>query len=96
MRDAGRTLVAFSDGMAACEKQLKKFLRDNMYYHPLNLRVREPAREVVAGLFDYLHGAGTLPDDWVASAPKEEPAFARHVSDFIAGMTDRYAVHFYE
>ena len=96
VRDAGRTLVAFSASMAACEKQLKTFLRENMYYHPLNIRVREPAREVVAGLFDYLHGARALPEDWIAAAPTEEPAFARHVADFIAGMTDRYAVRFHE
>ena len=96
VRGAGRTLVAFSDGMAACEKELKRFLRENMYYHPLNILVREPARAVVAGLFDHLHGAGGLPDDWKATAPAEELAFARHVADFIAGMTDRYALRYHE
>ncbi len=96
VRDAGKTLIAFSDPMAACEKELKRFLRQNMYYHPMNLRVREPAREVVAGLFDHLHSVGGLPDQWGASAPVGEPQFARHVADFIAGMTDRYAVRFHE
>jgi dGTPase len=93
VRAAGRTLVAFSPAMATAEKELKQFLRAEMYNHPRNLAIREPARQVVAGLFDHFHTApNTMPDGWGASAPLDEPARARHVADFIAGMTDRYAV----
>jgi dGTPase len=96
VRAAGRTLVWFSDAMYAAERELKTFLRARMYNHPLNLDIRKPAREVVAGLFDAFHsGTAPLPDGWATSLPAQEPARARHVADFIAGMTDRYAIRTY-
>jgi dGTPase len=89
---AGRTLVGFSSAMAQCERDMKTFLRENMYYHRYNLEIRKPAREVVAGLFDRYHDdPSAMPEEWAATTPAEEPARARHVADFIAGMTDRYA-----
>jgi len=96
VRAAGRTLVGFSESMAECERQMKRFLRARMYNHPFNLEIRKPAREVVAGLFAHFHAdPAAMPDDWAATAPRHEPALARHVADFIAGMTDRYAVRVY-
>ena len=96
VRAAGCTLVAFSDAMARCECDLKTFLRENMYYHRVNLDIRKPAREVVAGLFERYHSApSAMPEQWAATTPADEPARARHVADFIAGMTDRYAIRSY-
>jgi dGTPase len=44
-----------------------------------------------------LHDAPTLlPGDWAAACPADEPGRARHVGDFVAGMTDRYALRLYE
>lgn len=95
-RAAGRTLVSFSGAMAQCERDLKTFLRERMYFHPVNLKIREPAREVVAGLFARYHADPTvMPDGWGETTPAEEPPRARHVADFIAGMTDRYAIRMY-
>ena len=96
VRAAGRTLVAFSPTMADCEKQLKNFLRTNMYNHDKNVRMREPARTVVAGLFQRFHiDPAAMSDEWAANLPTGEPQRARHVADFIAGMTDRYAIRTY-
>lgn len=96
VRAAGRTLVSFSGAMAQCERDLKSFLRERMYFHPVNLRIREPARAVVAGLFDRYHAEpAAMPEEWAATTPADEPGRARHVADFIAGMTDRYAIRMY-
>ena len=96
VRAAGRTLVAFSQPMTKCERDLKTFLRERMYAHPYNLEIRKPAREVVSGLFERFHAdPHAMPDGWGATTPADEPARARHVADFIAGMTDRYAIRTY-
>jgi dGTPase len=97
VRGAGRTLVAFSPAMATAERELKTFLRASMYNHERNRRIREPAREVVAGLFDSFDAdPAAMPDGWGESAPATEPERARHIADFIAGMTDRYAARTFE
>ena len=96
VRAAGRTLVGFSAAMAQCERDLKTFLREHMYFHPINLDIRKPAREVVSGLFARYHAdPSAMPEEWAATIPAEEPARARHVADFIAGMTDQYAIRMY-
>ncbi len=96
VRAAGKTLVAFSPGMADCEKQLKTFLRAHMYNHAKNVAFREPARVVVKGLFDAFHGhPEAMADGWASRLPADEPARARHVADYIAGMTDRFAIRAY-
>ena len=97
VRNAGRTLVGFSPTMKAAEDELKQFLRARMYSHEKNRRVREPAAAIVAGLFKTFHAdPRAMPDGWGEAAPMDEPARARHVADFIAGMTDRYAIRTYE
>ncbi len=96
VRGCGLTLAAFSETLTGQERALKRWLYANMYHHPKNQAVRQPAAEVVAGLFDRLHAdPRLLPDDWRTSLPDAEPARARHIADFIAGMTDRYAVRFF-
>jgi dGTPase len=97
VRRAGRPLVALSADMRAETASLKAFLRQHMYRHPQVVALRDPSKLVVAGLFDALHAdASALPADWAASLPGDEPDRARHIADFIAGMTDRYALKLHQ
>jgi len=96
VRAAGRTLVGFSDSVRNEERDLKRFMYANLYHHPRQLAAAAAADGIVAGLFDlYRAEPAALPDEWRASLPPEEPARSRHVADFIAGMTDRYAINRY-
>ncbi len=97
VRAAGTALVGFTPGLAAEAAILKRFLRARMYTHPDVARLRDPAATVVAGLFAVLHDDPRgLPDRWRGALPTIEPDRARHLGDFIAGMTDRYALRTYE
>jgi dGTPase len=93
VREAGGALVGFSDAMREEERDLKRFMYANLYHHPRQLEAAAAARDVVAGLFAaYRANPATLPPEWGARLPDDEPWRSRHVADFIAGMTDRYAV----
>ena len=97
VRGAGHTLAALSDGLVAEVRQLKHFLRAHMYRAPAVARLRDPSEQVVEGLFAALHAdPARLPGDWAATCPADEPGRARHVGDFVAGMTDRYALKLYK
>jgi dGTPase len=86
-------LAAFSDEMAVAERGLKRFMYDKLYYHPEQVAAAEYARGVVAKLFAaYDQDPSALPEDWRDALPREEPERSRHLADFIAGMTDRYAI----
>ncbi len=96
VRGAGRTLAGFSDAMAAREKALKKFMYANLYHHPRQREVADSARGVIVGLFAaYQDKPDALPEDWRATVPGDATARARHIADFIAGMTDRFAISRY-
>ncbi len=96
VRAAGQVLAGFSEEMTARESELKAFMYERLYYHPLQIEVAGLARQIVAGLFDvYVNDPATLPPDWLASLPETQPERARHIADFIAGMTDRYATTCY-
>jgi dGTPase len=96
VRRAGQALVAFSGAMRTAERDLKRFMYANLYHHPRQVEAAEAAHRVVAGLFAaFRHDPATLPDEWRASLPDDEPALSRHIADYIAGMTDRYAVREY-
>jgi dGTPase len=96
VRAAGRPLIGFSDVMAADERLLKRFMYANLYHHPRQLEAADAAQRVVSGLFAaYYADPSLLPEEWRARLPAEEPALSRHIADFIAGMTDRYAVKSY-
>ena len=92
VRAAGRTLAGFSDTMQADERVLKRFMYDNLYHHPRQMAVAELARVIVTGLFAaYISEPQALPESWRATLPASDPARSKHIGDFIAGMTDRYA-----
>jgi dGTPase len=86
-------LVGFSEAMAVAERGLKRFMYDKLYYHADQISAAEYARDVVSKLFAaYDQDPSALPDDWRRALPREEPERSRHLADFIAGMTDRYAI----
>ena len=93
VREAGRQLAGFSTAMAAQERRLKTFMYERLYYHPEQIAAAERARDVVARLYAaYAQDARLMPDDWQARLPQRDPNRARVIADFIAGMSDRFAM----
>lgn len=94
VRHAGETIVAFSAEMAASEKELKTFLYGHLYRHPEVMRIRADAERVVKDLFDaYYADPRTMPEGWREGLDHaDERIKARSVADFLAGMTDTYAL----
>jgi dGTPase len=94
VRRARRPVVAFSPAMAEANLAIKDFLTARMYRHWRVNRMTRKARLVTEALFAVLHGdPGLLPDDWRARAGEAgTPRAAAIVCDYIAGMTDRYAM----
>jgi dGTPase len=89
---AARPLAGFSPAMAAEEAVLKRFLHARMYNAPPVMAVRGEAQKVVAGLFAAYRGdPRRLPPGWLDPGG-DERAVLRAISDFIAGMTDRFAI----
>ena len=84
-------LVGFSSQMEAENRELKNFLRTRLYRHYLVVRMTSKARRIVRDLFDaFVADPRLLPEQYQHNAQKE--GAHRIVADYIAGMTDRYAV----
>ncbi|MCS6891417.1 MAG: deoxyguanosinetriphosphate triphosphohydrolase [Rhodovarius sp.] len=97
IRAAGRPVVAFSEAMAEANRAVREFLYARMYRHWRVNRTANKSKRVVQILFQLLVGSPQmLPDGWRerAGAPGS-PACARAVADYIAGMTDRFALEEY-
>jgi dGTPase len=94
IRAAPRPVVAFSDAMAEANQPLRDFLFTRMYRHWRVNRTMAKSKRVVQMLFSHLHGGPQmLPPLWRARAGEAGSAHcARVVCDYIAGMTDRYAL----
>ncbi|WP_114428963.1 deoxyguanosinetriphosphate triphosphohydrolase [Phyllobacterium bourgognense] len=94
IHDAGRTLIGFSVPLRDQEKMLKAFLYENLYFHESVVRVRKSADRIVRELFDaYLADEQCMPEGWRDGRTKGDlTSRARLVADFLAGMTDTYAV----
>lgn len=95
VRAAGAPMAAFSAAIEAELAPLRAFLHRAMYTHPSVQHIRAPAAQVVEELFRILlDDPARLPARWAEScaAMPEAPWPARIVGDFIAGMTDRYAI----
>ena len=94
IRNAGETMVTFSPDLAAREKELKTFLYKNMYRAGEVLRVRGDAERVVEELFDaYFADPRLMPEGWREGLDRAtDRVKARDVADFLAGMTDTYAL----
>ena len=94
LRALGAPVVAFSEPMRQNDRALKDFLFRHMYRHERVNRMTAKAREVVRDLFAlYMEAPRHLPAEWRAGAQgAEEAGTARLVADYIAGMTDRFAL----
>jgi len=94
IRLAGRCLVGFSPEMTASEKEVKRFLFARVYRHEDVLAVRRLVARVVRDLFDrFLASPDLMPKPWNSGLEDlSDQETARRVCDYIAGMTDRYAI----
>ena len=93
VRAAGRQLAAFSPAMREHERVLKRFMYDRLYYHEEQMETARRAHDVISRLFAAYHrDPATMPEEWRVSLPESEPQRSRHIADFIAGMTDRFAI----
>ncbi|MCB9993742.1 MAG: deoxyguanosinetriphosphate triphosphohydrolase [Hyphomicrobiaceae bacterium] len=94
VRDLDRPLITFPEKMAVDEKAIKQFLFANVYRDPGVMRAVNRSEEVIERLFDHYMRSGDLPPKWAArlAGAASETQRARHVCDFIAGMTDPYAL----
>jgi dGTPase len=86
-------LITFSEAMRREAVDLKRFLRANLYHHYQVNRMTSKARRIVRELFDaFTQEPRLLPPNYQVAGPGKEQAQARKVADYIAGMTDRYAM----
>ncbi|MGH7019625.1 MAG: deoxyguanosinetriphosphate triphosphohydrolase [Brevundimonas sp.] len=94
VRRAPQMMVQFSPGMMADLGVLRRFLFERMYRHYRVNRTRSQARRVLSQLFQlFMAEPEVMPPEWSAPALSDDPVKrARAVCDYIAGMTDRYAI----
>ena len=94
VRTAGRPLVAMSEDMYAQHLQLKRFLNQHLYRHEKKLAMTKQVQGILKELFSfYLDDVHHMPDKFARAAiSKDEAGQARVVADYIAGMTDRFAI----
>lgn len=94
VRAMNRPMVSFSDEMAMNEAGLKRFLYERMYRHYKVNRMMIKARRVVADLFTlFITEPNVMPPEWSRLAREaKQKQTARAVCDYIAGMTDRFAL----
>jgi dGTPase len=80
--------------MRAADASIKQFLYPHMYRHPELMRVRRQADDILRDLFArFMADPVALPDEWRGSLDlSDRPRLARRVADYIAGMTDRFAL----
>lgn len=95
IRRAGRMMVRFSPGLWSDLKVIRQFLFTRMYRAPAVVRMRAEVTRVIEDLFPiFMDDPSLLPKQWRkdVAAVETETALARIVSDYIAGMTDRFAL----
>ena len=94
VRNAGRPVVGFSRAMATADAAIKGFLYPRMYRHPRVAQIMDEAQGVVRDLFARFSARpDDMPAEWSQGIDGADAADrARRIADFIAGMTDRYAL----
>jgi dGTPase len=95
VRNHGEVLIAFPAGVAQAEAEIKSFLKLRMYRHPRVMRVMGEAEQILFDLFArYQRTPGDLPAEWLPHGgnTESETERARRIGNFIAGMTDRFAL----
>ena len=101
VRKQAKPLMCYSDTLHQEKTVLKRFLRDNLYYHPKVYRMSWRAQRIIQALFAaYMQDSRLLSPKYQNFAREYEAVDgeagrARAIADFIAGMTDRYAMHEY-
>lgn len=97
VRSQKKPLVEFSDAVFDEHVSLKRFLNKNLYQHPRVLSMTGQAQDMIEVLFScYMADTGEMPDEFAARAAGDEQTRARAVADYIAGMTDRFAIREHE
>jgi dGTPase len=94
IRRAGSSVVAFSPALAEADRAIKGFLWPRMYRHKRVARIMQEAEQVVRDLFGhYTEHPEDMAAEWAHGVGRRDAgALARRVADYIAGMTDRYAL----
>ena len=95
VRNRGEVLIAFSAGAAQAEAEIKSFLKLRMYRHPRVMHVMGDAEQILFDLFArYQKVPGDLSPEWLppGTDAETETERARRIGNFIAGMTDRFAL----
>jgi dGTPase len=86
-------LIAFSDELSTQQRELKKFLHAHLYRHYRVMRMSAKAQRIIRDLFGvFMEDSRLLPTSFQKPATHDMQARARVVADYIAGMTDRYAI----
>jgi len=98
IRACGKTIVCFSQAMRLKEKGIKSFLFDKMYRSPDVMKMRDGAEIIIRDLFEvYLNETGDMPNGLQRLSMKNKSNDRpRTIADFIAGMTDSYAISEHE
>ncbi len=90
-------VIQFSDAMLEEVNTIRKFLFDNMYRHWRVRRMRRKAAKIVTEIFDlFMEDPYLMPPEWNAGESASDTDRARLIADYIAGMTDRFALQEYE
>jgi dGTPase len=96
VRHHGAVLVAFPSEVAKAEAEIKAFLKVRMYRHSRVMRVMGEAEQILFDLFErYQNTPGDLPAEWLppdGGRSETETERVRRIGNFIAGMTDRFAL----
>jgi dGTPase len=96
VRNLGDVLVTFPPAVAQAEAEIKAFLKVRMYRHKRVMRVMGEAEQILFDLFArYQNCPGDLPAEWLSrdgGDNETETERARRIGNFIAGMTDRFAI----
>ena len=94
VRWAGAPVVTFSAAMGEADRAIKNFLNPRLYRHTRIVRIMGDAEQVVRDLFaHYVERPADMPAEWLQGLDPDDPAGrSLRIADFIAGMTDRYAM----
>ena len=92
---AGEVLVGLSPAVAKENRILKGFLRENLYQHHRIERMKDKARRLLRALFERYRDNPRLLPQYSSRSGQDQP-LERIIADYIAGMTDRYAIDEYQ
>jgi dGTPase len=97
VRRAGRALAVFSPAMAVQVDELKEIMRERLYRHYRVIRMTEKAGRVLEQLFNaYMSEPRQMPGHVLMLHERDGESIPRVVADYIAGMTDRFALDEYK